>query len=259
MSWIRRAIVILLVTPLTAGGIFGQQQRRSSPPVSAAKDVDPLALDVLRAVAQPVQQAQQFSLKALISEEQLATDRQIVTFFHTVDVTVQRPDKIHLIFHGKGQRVDLYGAGGTATLYAPDSKLYAQISTKGSIDAMVEAANAKDIDMPIGPFLRSDLYDQVAKRVTAGYVIGRVKVFDQDVHQLAFTSPDADFQLWVTGGDSPRFVRAEIVNKKLEGKPRTIIQFLDWNLSPSVNASDFTFDKPADAHEISIMNAAGGK
>lgn len=258
MNGIRRAVVILLLIPLTAVAISAQQ-KRSSPPTPAGKDVDPLALQILRAVAEPVQQAQQFSLKALISEEQLATDGQIVTFFHTVNVTVQRPDKIHLIFHGKGERVDLYGAGGTATLYAPDAKLYAQVSTKGSIDAVVADAEAKDIDMPIGPFLRSDLYDLVAKHVTTGYVIGRVKIFDQDVHQLVFTSPDADFQLWVTGGESPRFVRAEIVNKALEGKPRTIIQFLDWNLNPSVDANDFTFNKPEDATQISIMTAAGGK
>lgn len=259
MNWIRRAVVVLLVTPLTVSGLSAQRPKASSPPAAAAKDVDPLALDVLRAVAEPVEQAQQFSLKALISEEQLASDGQIVTFFHTVDVTVQRPDKIHLIFHGKGQRVDLYGAGGMATLYAPDSKLYAQVSTKGSIDAIVQDAGAKDIDMPIGPFLLSNFYHAVAKNISTGYVIGRVKVFDQDVHQLAFTSQDADFQLWVTGGDAPRFVRAEIVNKKLEGKPRTIIQFLDWNLNPSVDANEFVFNKPADAKQISIMTAAGGK
>ena len=63
----------------------------------------------------------------------------------------------------------------------------------------------------------------------------------------------------MTGGDAPRFVRAEVVNKKLEGKPRTIIQFLDWNLNPSVDAGDFTFNKPEDAKQISIMTAAGGK
>lgn len=259
MNWIRRAVVVLLVTPVITGAISAQKPKGSSPSAATPKDVDPLALQVLRAVAEPLQQAQQFSLKALISEEQLATDGQIVTFFHAVDVTVQRPDKIHLIFRGRGQQVDLYGAGGVATLYTRDSKFYAQISTKGSIDEVVKAAEAKNIDMPIGPFLRSDFYDIVATHVTAGYVIGRVKIFDQDVHQLAFTSPDADFQLWVTGGESPRFVRAEIVNKALEGKPRTIIQFLDWNLSPSVDASDFTFNKPEGATQISIMTAAGGK
>ena len=89
-------------------------------------------------------------------------------------------------------------------------------------------------------------------------MIGRVKVYDKDVHQLAFTAPDADFQIWVTGGEAPRFVRSEVVNKKLEGKPRTIIQFLDWNLSPTVSADEFTFTKPADAVQISVLPERGG-
>jgi hypothetical protein len=59
------------------------------------KDVDPLALDVLKAVTQPIEQAQAFTFKALVSEEQLATNGQIVTFFHTTEITVQRPDKVH--------------------------------------------------------------------------------------------------------------------------------------------------------------------
>jgi hypothetical protein len=157
MNRIRRAAALLLMTPVAAGIIVAQQQRASSTPKAVVNDVDPLALDVLRADAQPVQQAQQFSVKALISEEQPATDGQVGTFFHAVDITIQRPDEIHLIFRGKGPRVDLYSAGGAATLYVPDSKLDAQRSTKGSIDAMVEDARTRDIDMPIGPFLRSDL------------------------------------------------------------------------------------------------------
>jgi hypothetical protein len=60
--------------PLAANVNFAQQSKRSSPPRAAAKDVDPLALQILRAVAEPVQQAQQFPVKALVSEEKLATD-----------------------------------------------------------------------------------------------------------------------------------------------------------------------------------------
>jgi hypothetical protein len=52
----------------------------------------------------------------------------------------------------------------------------------------------------------------VAVAAITAYVIGRVKIYNQDVHQLAFTSPDVDWQLWVIGGESPRIVRAESVN-----------------------------------------------
>jgi hypothetical protein len=255
----RYALVPLIFLFVLTGTLQSQQKEPKTTRVQSAKDVDPLALRVLQAVAQPVEQAQAFKLQALVSEEELASDEQIVTFFHTIDIAVQRPDKVHLVFRGRGQRVDFYTANGVTTMYAPDTKLYTTMPSKPTIDEMVANLRAKDIDVPVGPFLTTNFYDTAAKAVITGYVVGRVKLFDQDVHQLAFTAPDADWQLWVTGGDEPRFVRAEIVNKKLQGKPRTIIQFLNWDLNPTFSADEFVFTKPDDAVEIGMLPAPGGK
>jgi hypothetical protein len=54
-------------------------------------------------------------------------------------------------------------------------------------------------------------------------------------------------------------VRAESISKKVEGKPRTIVQFLDWNLSPTIPADEFNFTKPPDAHQIDMLTPTGGK
>jgi hypothetical protein len=253
-----RCAHLLLCVSLIAVPQYAQEKQPATK-ATPAKDIDPLALDVLRAVAQPVEEAQAFNFKALVSEEDSASDGQILTFFHSVDVTVQRPNKIHLVYHGNGQQVDFYLLNGTVTMWAPDPKLYASLPAKPTIDAGVMDVLHKGFDMPIGPFLLSNFYDLAAKAVTTGYVIGRVKIYDQNVHQLAFTAPDADWQLWVTGGPEPRIVRAEVVNKKLEGKPRTIIQFLDWDLKPNIAPDEFTFTKPSDAQEINFLPTPGGK
>ena len=253
-----RHAVAFLILPFLA--VIAPAQEKQTQPAKQAvtKDVDPLAMKVLSAVDQPLQAAQTYTFKALVSEEELATNGQILTFFHTVDVTVQRPDKIHLVFRGRGEEVDFYGSGGNITMYSPDVKLYSTMSGKNTIDATLDDLIAKGADIPIAPFLRSDSYKRAEAHVITAYVIGRVQVFGQEVHQLAFTAADADWQLWVVGGPDPRIVRAEIVNKKLEGKPRTSIQFLDWNLSPTIAADEFTFTKPAGAQEISVM-VEGGK
>lgn len=250
---------VLFALLLLFGALQAQQKKSKAAKLQSGTDVDPLALRLLQAVAQPMAQAQTFKLQALVSEEEVATDGQIVTFFHTVDISVQRPDKVHLVFRGRGQRVDFYIANGTTTMYAPDKKLYTTVSTKPTIDEMVATLMAKDVDVPVAPFLTSNFYDMAAKAVITGYVVGRVKLFDQDVHQLVFTSSDSDWQLWVTGGDSPRFVRAEIVNKKLEGKPRTTIQFLKRDLNPTFSSDEFDFNKPPDAVQIGMLPAPGGK
>lgn len=258
MHRIQYAVVLLLLSMLSVCS-FAQDKPGTKSKATEAKDVDPLALDVLKAATQPVEQAQAFTFKALVSEEQLATNGQIVTFFHTTEIAVQRPDKVHLIFKGRGERVDFYGTNGSITMYAPDVKLYTTTPAKATIDDNLADLTAKGIDMPIGPFLSSHLYELASKNLITGYVIGRVKIYDQEVHQLAFTSPDVDWQLWVIGGESPRIVRAENVNKNLEGKPRTIVQFLDWNLNPTISADEFTFTKPADAQRIDMLVPKGGK
>jgi len=252
------AIVLFLIFSSTL--LFAQEKQGTQPKSKETKDVDSLALDVLRVVTQPVEQAQHFSFRALVSEEELATNGQIVTFFHTVEVTVQRPDKVHLVFKGRGERVDFYGTSGSVTMYSPEAKLYTTVPAKSTIDENLADLRAKGVDMPVGPFLSRNLYELASKNLVNGYVIGRVKIYDQDVHQLAFKSPDADWQLWVIGGEKPRIVRAELVNKKLEGRPRTIVQFLDWDLNPTIPSDEFTFNKPADAHEIQLLlPGKGGK
>jgi hypothetical protein len=232
---------------------------QGTPGATDAKDVDPLALDVLKAATQPIQQARAFTFKALIAEEQLSTSSQIVTFFHTVDIAVQRPDKAHLIFQGRGERVDFYGSKGSIAMYSPQAKLYMIVPAKATIDENLAELPAKGISIPVGPFLNSHLFELASKNLITGYVVGRVKIYDKEVHQLAFTSEDVDWQLWVTGGDSPRIIRAESISKKLEGKPRTIVQFLEWNLSPKIPADEFSFSKPADARQIDMLTATGGK
>jgi hypothetical protein len=258
MYRIRRTGIQLLLCMLSVC-LSAQDKPGPKSKSTETKDVDPLALDVLKSVTQPIEQAQAFSFKALISEEELATNGQIVTFFHTTEITVQRPDKTHLIFKGRGERVDFYSTNGSITMYAPDTKLYTTVQAKGTIDDNLADIAAKGIDMPVGPFLSSRFYESVSHDLITAYVIGRVKIYDQEVHHLVFTSPDVDWQLWVTGGDSPRIVRAESVSKKLEGKPRTIVQFQDWNLRPTISVDEFTFTKPADAQRIDMLTPTGGK
>jgi hypothetical protein len=258
MHLVRNVCLALLLSALAVSSPAQKKHTTESNP-KQIRDVDSLALDVLRAVTDPVEKAQEFSFKALVSEDEIATNGQLVTFFHTVDVTVHRPDKVHLIFRGRGERVDFYGSSGSVTMYAPDSKLYATLPAKATIDENLRELTSKGVDMPVGPFLSSNLYQLASGNLVTGYVIGRVKVFDQDVHQLAFTAPDADWQLWVTGGETPRIVRVELINKKLLGKPRTVVQFLDWDLHPTISEGEFNFTKPADASQIKLLQGTGGR
>ena len=163
-----RCLATLLLSPVLCTCLLAQDKTATKAKTGVAKDVDPLALDVLKAVAEPVEHAETYSFRALVSEEQLASNGQIVTFFHTVDVRVQRPDKVHLIFQGRGARVDFYRANGSITMFAPDEKFYTTIPAKPTIDEDLTALAAKGVDLPIGPFLNSHLYELASKSLITG-------------------------------------------------------------------------------------------
>ena len=224
---------------------------------SKKNDVDPLALQVLKAVTEPIVQAKAYSFHALVSRETMGSNGQVVTLFHVSSVTLQKPDKIHLTFLGVGKSVELFYTAGQTTLYAPDAKLYTTVTSPATIDAALDGLEKKDIFIPIRNFLASDPYKSLTDDLQSAYIVGRVKLFDQDVHQLAFTEPNAEWQLWVVGGDTPRVVRLEVIDKSKPDKLRTIVQFSDWNFSPDISATTFTFTKPADAKQIDMMPDTG--
>ena len=63
----------------------------------------------------------------------MGTNGQIITLFHLTDV--QRPNKLHIDFHGRGQEVQLFYDSGKAVLYSPARKFYTTISGPKTIEA----------------------------------------------------------------------------------------------------------------------------
>lgn len=243
------ALALLLSLSMHA---FSQTESPSSNS-QASNDIDPLALQVLKAATEPIREAKGLSFRALVSMEHLGSNGQLITLFHLSEITMQRPDKLHVNFHGRGQEVELFYNAGQAILYSPEAKLYTTIPGYKTIDVTLNELQKKDVFIPVSNFLQSDPYQSLTHGLKSGYVIGKVMLFDQPVHQLAFTDANADWQLWVVGGDKPKVRRLEVIDKRTPEHPRIVIDFLDWDFNVTPNNDLFTFHKPADAKEIELM------
>lgn len=213
-------------------------------------DVDPLALKVLKAVTYPIRDAKTFSFRTRQIRENLGTNGQIITYFTNSEVTVARPDKLHVNFKGRGREVELFYDGGRAVLYAPGAKLFATIDAPKTLDGVLDALEKRDIYLPVKNLLESDPYQTLAPDLKTGYVIGKVQLFGKPVHQLAFSEDQAEWQLWVSGGPDPRIQMLEVIDKGRTHAPRVFVEFSDWNLSAPVRPDMFTFTPPAGATEI---------
>jgi hypothetical protein len=217
------------------------------------KDIDPLALKVLKAVTDPIRDAKAFSFRTKGIREFLGSNGQIITYFTTSDVTVSRPDKLRVDFKGRGQDVQLYHDGRQTVLYAPGPKLYAVIPSAKTLDDMLEELEKRNVYLPAKNLLASDPYQTLVPDLKTGYVIGQVQMYDKPVHQLAFTEKDAEYQLWVTGEPNPRIQGLAVINMALAHEPRVTIEFSDWNLNPQIQSDTFSFNKPAGAKQIDLL------
>jgi hypothetical protein len=246
--------LLLLCSSLLLVAQTTTREKPASPPPDQQKDIDPLALKVLKAVTDPIRDAQAFSFRTRGIREYLGSNGQIITYFTTSDITVCRPDKLRVDFKGRGQDVQLYHDGEQTVLYAPGPKLYAVIpSAAKTLDGMLEELDKRGVYLPAKNLLASDPYQTLVPDIKTGYVIGKVQMHDKPVHQLAFTEKDAEYQLWVTGLPDPRIQGLQVINMALAHEPRVMIEFSDWNLNPQIQADTFSFTKPADAKQIDFL------
>jgi hypothetical protein len=229
------------------------QQTESNKADTKQKDIDPLALKVLKAATDPLREAKAFSFRALVSREDIGTNGQVITLFNLSDVTLQRPDKLHVNYRGRGKSVQLFYNAGQFVLYTPEEKLYTSIPCPKTVDTALDDLDKRNVFIPIRNFLGSDPYLSLTDNLVTAYVVGQVMLFDEPVHQLAFTEPKAEWQLWVVGGDRPRIRRLQVVDKSKPWHPRITVDFLDWNLAAAASPELFTFSKPPDAKEIGLL------
>lgn len=226
----------------------------------AKTDVDPLALQILKAATDPIRDAKSYTFRALVSREHLGTNGQVITLFNMSNVTVQRPDKLHMDFRGRGKDIEIYYDAGNATLSTPSEKLYSSFTAPKTIDEALVDLHKRDIFIPIQNFLNSDPYQSLTKELSSGYLVGQVMLFDQPVDHLAFTEPNAEWQLWIVGGEKqPRIRRLEVVDTTKAYRPRVTVDFLDWDLNATPGPEAFKFNKPPDAKEIPIHQESARK
>lgn len=245
------AIAVLMF----AGGRISRAQEpaeKEAKPSIPVKDIDPLALQVLKAATDRIHSAKAYSFRAIVSRENLGTNGQVITQFSASDFTVQQPNKLHVNFRGQGQEVQLVYNAGQTTLFTPENKLYNTFQGASTIDAAIGNLKKRDIFLPSSNFLESDPYKSLTRDLIQAYVIGRVEINGETVHQLAFVEQHAEWQLWVTGGSEPTIKRLQVIDRGESYRPRTVVEFSDWNFSANPDPALFNFNS-AGATQIGTL------
>ena len=213
-----------------------------------APDLEPVAMNALKAMSNTIRNAPSFSFTAHIMREEPGTNGQMLDFFKNIRVQVQRPDKMRLDVASDTSDVSLWCDGRNVTLMPASGKIYTAIPADPTLDATLAMLKQKaQVHTPLIPFLSSDPYVRLSDGLLSANEVGVTNDGNEQFLHLAFTEPNADWQLWLTGPNRILPRRMAIVYKTVEGQPRVNIDFSDWKLNAEIPSDAFVFLKPPSA------------
>lgn len=251
---------IAILGGVLAGSLAGAGQW-AVPPLRAAEQVKPTISAEASAAVQRMGQtlrAQQFSFRAQTIRVSSNTDGQLLHIFHTLTVTVRRPDRLLVERTGDDGDGKFAYDGKTLIVYLADRNKYARIAVPATITGMMEMAMGRlGVDFPLADLLTETPDKSFLSGVTAGAQVNRVTIDGVPCRHLAFFQPPGiELELWVEDNDRSLPRRLIVTYQTLPGQPNFIATFSDWNFSIQPTDAEFAFQPPAGATQVQVQPRA---
>ena len=234
-----------------------------APAAPATKEAKPAISEEAGAALLRMGQAlssKQFSFQARTIRVYTDAGGEPLHIFHTLKVTVQRPNRVLAEMTGDDGSDKLLFDGKTLVIFSAQNKKYATMSVPEgtTIDGMLkDAVGRYGIDFPLADFLSEAPNKAFLTGVTSGRVVNTVTIDGAPYdHLFFFQPPGIELELWLpkTGQAVPR--RLIVTYRTLPGQPNFIAEFSDWNFDIHPSDAEFVFQPPADAVQVALKPPA---
>jgi hypothetical protein len=175
--------------------------------------------------------------------------------FHTLKVTVHRPNEMLVDVTGDDGSSKLAFDGKTVVVYSAAHNKYASIPVpEGTIEGMLkEAVGRLGVDFPLADFLSEAPNKAFLTGVTSGGVVDTVTIDGAPYdHLYFFQPPGIELELWVAKDEKSLPRRLIVTYRSLPGEPNFIALFSDWNFDVHPTDADFAFQPPAGAEQVAL-------
>jgi hypothetical protein len=153
----------------------------------------------------------------------------------------------------EGKTLSVYGATDNTSFYDTTRQ-------PGDIDSSLEfLANQVATPRQLRDFFSTDLTAFLASAVRSGYYVGESKISGVICDHLALRGDKEDVQVWIARGAEPVPRRIVITYRQIEGQPRFWAQFTEWNFSPELSDTTFTFSPPEGAERVRLFVEISGE
>ena len=260
---------VIVLDAFFAGGLIGIIPLTAPASHAAAQEKKPAISEEASAALLRMGQslrAEKFSFQAQTIRVYADPNGEPLHIFHTLKITVRRPNKLLAEATGDDGSSKLVFDGKTALVYSATHNKYASIPVpEGTIDAMLkEAVGRLGVDLPLADFLSDAPNKAFLSGVTSGRVINTVTIDNAPYDHLFFSQPPGiELELWLAKNERALPARLIVTYRSLPGNPNFIALFSDWNFDVQPTEADFTFQPPAGAEQVALKPAAappaGGK
>ncbi len=242
----RAAAALLALGALALSAIFSTAVQ--------AQAVDPAATQILKRMTDYLDGLQRFSVKTQNVLEDLLDSGQRIDEHMNATVTISRPDKLRAERTGDVMSQVFYYNGKTLTLYDPAHKVYATLDAPPTVERMLDfARDSLGLLIPAGDLVYRNSYSLLMQDVTSGILVGPAIVGGVKCNQIAFSRPGVDFQLWIPESGAPLPRKFAVTDTGTPARLTISVLMSDWNTSPSVPDSLFTFTPAQGAEPITFM------
>jgi hypothetical protein len=248
------ALGLLMVTAClcTAARVFAGEP---APDTTPGPDIDQMSERVLLDACGYLRSADRFTVNVEATYEDVLTTGTRVEYSRQASVVLERPDHLRIDSESDKGRRSFFYDGKTVTVYHSDERVYAVFAAPPTIDAMIDAAEARGVSMPASDLLMNQPCRALGDHLQTGTYAGRHYLDGNWYHHLLLSTDAVDVQLWVAGGDAPEIRRLVITYTNKPGEPQYRAMLRDWDFDQAIDSSTFTFTPPADARKVAFKGA----
>jgi len=190
--------------------------------------------------------------------EVVTQDGQTLSLASSGEVSLKRPDKLHVTRAGGFADVDMHFDGKTMTILGKNLNIYTEIEAPGTIDQLADVMRDQyNRPLPAADLLLSNPYELLMEGVVDVKDLGSGVIGGVECDFLAFRTEEVDWQIWIAQGERPYPCRFVITSTVIVGGPQYSIQVRDWKTGDEVAASDFSFTNSTNATRVELENLEG--
>jgi hypothetical protein len=237
------------------GAACADAQSTVKVPTDAPPELEPKAIEILKATSSRLAAAHSMTFTADVSYESPTRQGPPLVYATQSDVTMVRPNKLRVITPGDGPASEFYYDGKIMMAYAPAENLVAVADAPPTIDATLEAAfGTAGIYFPFTDVIVTDPYHDIADGLSLAYYVGQSHVIGGIVTDVvAYITNGVFIQAWIGADDKlPRILRAIYLDDKLQ--QRHILVLSNWKLDPDVAPDVFGSPAAATAKHIQFAH-----